>query len=221
MTRPSLDCRRRADRTDGRAGAVPPRHPRTHHRQAGRPPDDVPCRRRTGARWSCSSCAAWRTRWSGLATPALPPASMAEASASFGSTSRGSTAAITTSCSFRRPRPSYPAHGGREAGGPDRARRRARWAGAGRALPDPNPVRVVLRHADGRLEQAAPWLISAEGRTASCGPPSTFHSRGRPRRAVRPGRPAHRWRTRGDRSAHLLLRTAFWACSPWATGASA
>jgi 2-polyprenyl-6-methoxyphenol hydroxylase-like FAD-dependent oxidoreductase len=30
--------------------------------------------------------------------------------------------------------------------------------------PDPNPVRVVLRHADGRLEQAqAPWLISAEG----------------------------------------------------------
>jgi 2-polyprenyl-6-methoxyphenol hydroxylase-like FAD-dependent oxidoreductase len=29
---------------------------------------------------------------------------------------------------------------------------------------DPNPVRVVLRHADGRLEQAqAPWLISAEG----------------------------------------------------------
>src|SRR4029077_12775210 len=30
--------------------------------------------------------------------------------------------------------------------------------------PDPNPVRFVLRHADGRLEQAqAPWLISAEG----------------------------------------------------------
>jgi len=30
--------------------------------------------------------------------------------------------------------------------------------------PDPDPVRVVLRHADGRLEQAqAPWLISAEG----------------------------------------------------------
>ena len=30
--------------------------------------------------------------------------------------------------------------------------------------PDPNPVTVVLRHADGRLEQAqAPWLISAEG----------------------------------------------------------
>src|ERR1700732_1896558 len=30
--------------------------------------------------------------------------------------------------------------------------------------PDPNPVRVVLRHGDGRLEQAqAPWLISAEG----------------------------------------------------------
>src|SRR6201988_169970 len=30
--------------------------------------------------------------------------------------------------------------------------------------PDPNPVRVVLRHADDRLEQAqAPWLISAEG----------------------------------------------------------
>ena len=30
--------------------------------------------------------------------------------------------------------------------------------------PDPNPVKVVLRHADGRLEQAqAPWLISAEG----------------------------------------------------------
>jgi 2-polyprenyl-6-methoxyphenol hydroxylase-like FAD-dependent oxidoreductase len=30
--------------------------------------------------------------------------------------------------------------------------------------PEPNPVRVVLRHADGRLEQAqAPWLISAEG----------------------------------------------------------
>src|SRR4029077_6914873 len=30
--------------------------------------------------------------------------------------------------------------------------------------PDPNPVRVVLRHPDGRLEQAqAPWLISAEG----------------------------------------------------------
>jgi 2-polyprenyl-6-methoxyphenol hydroxylase-like FAD-dependent oxidoreductase/pimeloyl-ACP methyl ester carboxylesterase len=30
--------------------------------------------------------------------------------------------------------------------------------------PDPNPVRVVLRHADGRLEQAqTPWLISAEG----------------------------------------------------------
>src|ERR1700738_4244191 len=29
---------------------------------------------------------------------------------------------------------------------------------------DPNPVRVVLRHADGQLEQAqAPWLISAEG----------------------------------------------------------
>jgi 2-polyprenyl-6-methoxyphenol hydroxylase-like FAD-dependent oxidoreductase len=29
---------------------------------------------------------------------------------------------------------------------------------------DPNPVRVMLRHADGRLEQAqAPWLISAEG----------------------------------------------------------
>jgi 2-polyprenyl-6-methoxyphenol hydroxylase-like FAD-dependent oxidoreductase len=29
---------------------------------------------------------------------------------------------------------------------------------------DPNPVRVVLRHADGRLEQVqAPWLISAEG----------------------------------------------------------
>ena len=29
---------------------------------------------------------------------------------------------------------------------------------------DPTPVRVVLRHADGRLEQAqAPWLISAEG----------------------------------------------------------
>jgi 2-polyprenyl-6-methoxyphenol hydroxylase-like FAD-dependent oxidoreductase len=30
--------------------------------------------------------------------------------------------------------------------------------------PDPNPVRVVLRHADGRLEEAqAPWLISTEG----------------------------------------------------------
>jgi 2-polyprenyl-6-methoxyphenol hydroxylase-like FAD-dependent oxidoreductase len=30
--------------------------------------------------------------------------------------------------------------------------------------PEPNPVRVVLRHEDGRLEQAqAPWLISAEG----------------------------------------------------------
>src|SRR5208282_2288328 len=30
--------------------------------------------------------------------------------------------------------------------------------------PEPNPVRVVLRHADGRLEQTqAPWLISAEG----------------------------------------------------------
>src|SRR5260370_3202807 len=30
--------------------------------------------------------------------------------------------------------------------------------------PDPNPVRVVLRHTDGRLEQAqASWLISAEG----------------------------------------------------------
>jgi 2-polyprenyl-6-methoxyphenol hydroxylase-like FAD-dependent oxidoreductase len=29
---------------------------------------------------------------------------------------------------------------------------------------DPNPVRVVLSHADGRLEQAqTPWLISAEG----------------------------------------------------------
>ena len=29
---------------------------------------------------------------------------------------------------------------------------------------DPSPVHVVLRHADGRLEQArAPWLISAEG----------------------------------------------------------
>jgi FAD binding domain len=29
---------------------------------------------------------------------------------------------------------------------------------------DPNPVKVVLRHADGRPEQAqAPWLISAEG----------------------------------------------------------
>src|ERR1700730_18444110 len=29
---------------------------------------------------------------------------------------------------------------------------------------DPNPVRVVLRHADGRLEQAqAPWLLSAGG----------------------------------------------------------
>jgi 2-polyprenyl-6-methoxyphenol hydroxylase-like FAD-dependent oxidoreductase len=29
---------------------------------------------------------------------------------------------------------------------------------------DPNPVKVVLRHADGRLEQArAPWLIDAEG----------------------------------------------------------
>src|ERR1700688_3401079 len=26
------------------------------------------------------------------------------------------------------------------------------------------------------------------------------------RRTVRPGRPAHRWRTRGDRSPHLLLR---------------
>jgi 2-polyprenyl-6-methoxyphenol hydroxylase-like FAD-dependent oxidoreductase len=30
--------------------------------------------------------------------------------------------------------------------------------------PDPNPVKVVLRHNDGRLEQAqAPWLIGAEG----------------------------------------------------------
>src|SRR5580693_8466374 len=30
--------------------------------------------------------------------------------------------------------------------------------------PDPNPVRFVLSHADGRLEQAqAPWLISGEG----------------------------------------------------------
>ena len=30
--------------------------------------------------------------------------------------------------------------------------------------PDPNPVRVVLRHSEGQLEQAqAPWLISAEG----------------------------------------------------------
>ena len=29
---------------------------------------------------------------------------------------------------------------------------------------DPSPVRVVLRHPDGRIEQAAaPWLISAEG----------------------------------------------------------
>ena len=44
-----LIVRRRADRTDGRAGTVPSRYPRTHHRQAGRPPDDVPCRRRTGA----------------------------------------------------------------------------------------------------------------------------------------------------------------------------
>jgi 2-polyprenyl-6-methoxyphenol hydroxylase-like FAD-dependent oxidoreductase len=33
---------------------------------------------------------------------------------------------------------------------------------------NPNPVRVVLRHADGRLEQArAPWLISAEGAHSS------------------------------------------------------
>jgi 2-polyprenyl-6-methoxyphenol hydroxylase-like FAD-dependent oxidoreductase len=30
--------------------------------------------------------------------------------------------------------------------------------------PDPNPVKVVLRHVDGRLEQTqAPWLIDAEG----------------------------------------------------------
>jgi 2-polyprenyl-6-methoxyphenol hydroxylase-like FAD-dependent oxidoreductase len=30
--------------------------------------------------------------------------------------------------------------------------------------PDPNPVKVVLRHTDGQLEQAqAPWLIDAEG----------------------------------------------------------
>jgi 2-polyprenyl-6-methoxyphenol hydroxylase-like FAD-dependent oxidoreductase len=30
--------------------------------------------------------------------------------------------------------------------------------------PEPNPVKVVLRHADGRLEQAqAPWLIDAGG----------------------------------------------------------
>ena len=33
---------------------------------------------------------------------------------------------------------------------------------------DPNPVRVVLRHPDGRLEQA-PWLISAEGAHSTVG----------------------------------------------------
>jgi 2-polyprenyl-6-methoxyphenol hydroxylase-like FAD-dependent oxidoreductase len=72
--------------------------------------------------------------------------------------------------------------------------------------PDPNPVRVVLRHADGHLEQAqAPWLISAEG-THSTGHPRPSVRGQDTRRTVRPGRPAHRWRTRGDRSPHLLLR---------------
>ena len=57
-----------------------------------------------------------------------------------------------------------PAHGGRKAEGPDRARRRTGELAQDVPSPDPNPVTVVLRHAHGRLEQAqAPWLISAEG----------------------------------------------------------
>ena len=73
--------------------------------------------------------------------------------------------------------------------------------------PDPNPVRVVLRHGDGRLEQAqAPWLISARAPQHRAGHPRPSVRGQDSRRAVRLGRPAHRWRTRGNRSPHLLLR---------------
>ena len=74
--------------------------------------------------------------------------------------------------------------------------------------PDPNPVRVVLRHARRPAGAGASALAHQRRGRAQ-------HRAGHPRpsvrgedsrRAVRPGRPAHRWRTRGDRSPHLLLR---------------
>ena len=89
--------------------------------------------------------------------------------------------------------------------------------------PDPNPVRVVLRHARRPAGAgAAPWLISAEARTASCGPPSTFRSRARLATSSTP------WATctsmansRRPICTSSPPSTASWACSPWATGASA
>ena len=107
-----------------------------------RPPVPSASRR---PRWNCSSCAAWRTRWSGWATPALPPASMAEARRVFRLDftridSRYhyllfiSQAETERTCARR----------SRSRGSGSNAA--LSWLGwRGRALPDPNPVRVVLR----------------------------------------------------------------------------
>ena len=87
----------------------------------------------------------------------------------------------------------HPAHGGREAGCPDR--RGVELVGRAQDVlsPDPNPVRVVLRHAAGRLEQGAAALASSppRARTASCAGHPRPSLRGQDARgAVRLGRPA-------------------------------
>src|SRR5438132_10808914 len=104
------------------------------------PPDDVPCRRRPGAHAGVARAAriggrdgtAWQPRpcrqllWRRQArlSPRLyadrPPLSLPPVH--FAGRDRA-----------------HPAHGGREAGGPDRTRRRARWAGAGRFVPRSEP----------------------------------------------------------------------------------
>ncbi len=103
----------------------------------------------------------------------------------------------------------YPAHGGREAGGPDRARRRTRWAGAGRALlrTEPGEGRAAPRR---RPAGAGASVLAHQRRGRAqhrAGHPRPSVRGEDPRRAVRPGRPAHRWRTRRDRSPRILLRT--------------
>jgi 2-polyprenyl-6-methoxyphenol hydroxylase-like FAD-dependent oxidoreductase len=88
---------------------------------------------------------------------------------------------------------------------------------------DASPVKVVLRHADGRLEQAqASYLISAEG----------AHSVVRATLDLQfEGKTLDEEYALGDLhidgelaetdSTSSPPSTASWACSPWATGASA
>ena len=85
---------------------------------------------------------------------------------------------------------------------------------------DPSPVKAILKHPDGSMEQVAtPWLISAEGAHSIVRSTLDLQFEGKTlddKYAL--GRSSYRWRSFQQRLPHLLVGTrASWACSRWAT----